>query len=100
MFHLIIHPDTKSMTIVGQSSIKRLENDGRVVLNNGREAKLIVSGNQHRCPNQTVGKKAIECSFLGSKAACVEQWNREMTSTVGMIAMKFYLMNYFCLSFR
>lgn len=81
------------MTIVGQSSVKRLENDGLIVLNNGREAKLIVSGNQQRCPNQSVGKKAIECSCLGSKAACIEQWNREMTSAVGMIAMNCSPMN-------
>jgi hypothetical protein len=43
-YHLIIYDDTEHMMIVGNSSVKRLENDGTMVLNNGRTAKLIVSG--------------------------------------------------------
>jgi hypothetical protein len=78
------------MTVVGQSSIKRLENDGLVVLNNGRQAKLIVSGNEQSCPNRTEGKQGIKRSCLGSKGTCVEQWNREMTSTTGQIAMSYF----------
>jgi len=44
-YHLIIYDDSEHMMIVGNSSVKRLENDGTMVLNNGRTAKLITSGN-------------------------------------------------------
>ena len=43
--HLILYHDTKTMMIVGNSSVKRQMDDDTVVLNDGRKAKLIVSGN-------------------------------------------------------
>jgi hypothetical protein len=44
-YHLIIYSDTNAMTIVGHSSVKRLENNGIMMLNNGRQGQLIISGN-------------------------------------------------------
>lgn len=45
MYHLIIDNDTNQKMIVGNSSVKRLDSDGTVKLNNGRKAQLIFSGN-------------------------------------------------------
>ena len=43
-YHLIIYNDTEYIMIVGNSSVKRFENDGSMVLNNGRTARVIVTG--------------------------------------------------------
>ncbi|CAM4761733.1 unnamed protein product [Rotaria magnacalcarata] len=45
--HVIIFDGTGNMMIVGNSSVKRLERDGTVKLNNGTTAKLIVSDNNN-----------------------------------------------------
>ncbi|CAF4374659.1 unnamed protein product [Rotaria magnacalcarata] len=47
--HVIIFDGTGNMMIVGNSSVKRLERDGTVKLNNGTTAKLIVSGTKDEC---------------------------------------------------
>lgn len=44
MYHLIIYNDTNMKMIVGNSSVKRVEKDGTLKLNNGRTAQLIFSG--------------------------------------------------------
>ena len=43
-YHLIIYNDTNDFMIVGNSSVKQLENDGSMVLNNGRKARVILTG--------------------------------------------------------
>ncbi|CAF3168686.1 unnamed protein product, partial [Rotaria sp. Silwood2] len=49
MYHLIIDNGTNQKMIVGNSSVKRLDNDGTVKLNNGRKAQLIFSGTKDEC---------------------------------------------------
>ena len=43
-YHLMVSSDTGSMTIVGNSSVKRLATDGILMLNDGRQGKVIISG--------------------------------------------------------
>ena len=45
--HLIISPGTGNMSIVGHSSVKKFENEGRLLLNDGRRVKLIISGDNN-----------------------------------------------------
>ena len=44
-YHLIRYTDTQKIMIVGNSSVKRFIDDNTVVLNHGRTADLIVTGN-------------------------------------------------------
>ncbi|CAF1026745.1 unnamed protein product [Didymodactylos carnosus] len=50
--YLINYDDTRSYSIAGNSGIKRITNDGKVVLNNGRTAKLIMSGTKDECEEE------------------------------------------------
>ncbi|UJR17709.1 hypothetical protein I4U23_004607 [Adineta vaga] len=50
-YHLIVYDDNGLMMIVGNSSVKRFENDGSVLMNGGRTAKLITSGTKDMCIN-------------------------------------------------
>ncbi|UJR18431.1 hypothetical protein I4U23_005336 [Adineta vaga] len=50
-YHLIVYDDNGLMMIVGNSSVKRFENDGSVLMNGGRTAKLITSGTKDICIN-------------------------------------------------
>jgi hypothetical protein len=43
-YHLVIYDGSENMMIVGNSSVKRLADDGTMMLSNGRTAKLLVSG--------------------------------------------------------
>lgn len=43
-YHLIMHDNTDDIMIVGNSSAKRLQNDGSIILNNGRTAKVVMTG--------------------------------------------------------
>lgn len=75
-YHLIMYDDTEDIMIVGNSSVKRVENDGSMALNNGRTAKVIVTGE--------ILQHALEvCEFanynfcdLGTKEKCIDQWNK------------------------
>ncbi|CAF4554290.1 unnamed protein product [Rotaria socialis] len=71
--HLIIFDGTGNMMIVGNSSVKRLERDGTVKLNNGTTAKLIVSGTKDECvkrwSKQThLSKKSNKINFFTLKS--------------------------------
>lgn len=44
MYHLVVSSETGNLTIVGNSSVKRLSNDGFITLNDGRQGRLIISG--------------------------------------------------------
>ncbi|CAF4264580.1 unnamed protein product [Rotaria sordida] len=48
-YHLVIYNDTKSILVVGNSSAKRIANDGIMKLNDGRIAKLIIPGIKEEC---------------------------------------------------
>ncbi|CAF4317966.1 unnamed protein product [Rotaria sp. Silwood2] len=82
MHHLIMYNDSGNIMIVGNSSVKRLQNDGTVILNDGHTAKLIISGKTifilfKEIPDSSPIKHSYN---LGTKDKCMEQWNKRSLS--------------------
>lgn len=44
LYHLVKYDDTRTIVIVANSSVKKRMNNGALMLNDGRTAKLIMSG--------------------------------------------------------
>ena len=63
-YHLIIYDDTEDIMIVGNSSIKRFESDGSMVLNNGRTARVIVTGKIPLCVSDECVNQLIVISVI------------------------------------
>ena len=74
-FHLIMYDDTEDIMIVGNSSVKRLGNDGSMALNNGRTAKVIVTGEILHALDVCKLADYRVCD-LGTKEKCIDQWNK------------------------
>ena len=79
LYHLINNDDTRTMMIVANSSVKKITNDGAVVLNDNRTAKLIMSGENLRVRQNDEHGLTESCCLchLGPKAKCLERWNRQ-----------------------
>ena len=93
-YHLIVYDDNGLMMIVGNSSVKRFGNDGLLIMNGGRTAKLIISGNFSSMSNEKLhGSKTENFNTLGTKDICINQWNKQTRSSKGKIPLNLYVLN-------